>query len=340
VADLVVFGQASANSASFVLPMDTELYPQWQLSVAGSNWLPLNCPETWWWQGDKGQDSTEGGFLRVFGRSMSSPYSVPADPRYSFDDVQTAIENGDEEAASTISRWLARAQNLQQDHTSLPTLRLRPTGSESWPFSVTAENKGASLYNLQFSMDTIPAGDYEAQINGGANCGWDFLEAFSSPQVPHDRTITVQPRTLAASSTAKVFNVGQFCSVGVDCGIVGTNSSFAILAALSAAASNGGGEVLIPRGQWFLNNTGGLVIPANTTLSGVGASFTSIYFPEEQKGEAPYPAYLTSPAAASAASADGLDDAGSATDKHHWGLKDLTIYISHFYEGVVSGLRV
>ena len=57
---------------SFQLPAGTiggmSLY---DVSVDGSAPLVVNKPDIWWWQGDAGNTSTPGGWLRAFGRSVS-----------------------------------------------------------------------------------------------------------------------------------------------------------------------------------------------------------------------------------------------------------------------------
>ena len=207
---------------------------------------------------------------------------------------------------------------------SLPTLRLRHIGSQQWGAPVVASS--ASAWHATFPM-TLAPGAFEAELQGGgdaAAAGWIPLVSFTAPAVPRDRLVEVRGSSRAVFGQA-IFDVGDFCRVGSDCGVVGTNSSWAVLRALEAAGEVGGGTVQLPRGQWYLNHSAGdLRIPPNVLLRGEATDLTAIYFPEQQKGEAPWPAYLHTTARTAGAAAPFA-----------WAVEDLTLYISHFYEGVV-----
>ena len=86
--------------------------------------------------------------------------------------------------------------------------------------------------------------------------------------------------------------MADYCRVGVDCGVVGTNSSAPLLAALRAAAeASAAGRhatVWLPRGQWYLNNTDGIVLPPNTTLRGEAMDLTALYMPEQELLPSPH----------------------------------------------------
>ena len=286
-------GQTDAHTASFVLPASTlasaaggeeeEVYAAWQ--VDGGRWL--NTPDIWWFQGDLGKAASSGGELRVFGRSLCANGALAS-----------------------------------------PTLRLRSKGTAAAHFvkNISAEPASCDAFHAKFRLDGVPAGTYEGDMLGGgsaAAAGWAPLRMFSSAADPRDGTITVQTAGGLARALfgERVFNVAAYCTVGTDCGVVGTNSSFAVLAALRAARAAGGGTVLIPRGQWFLNHTAGaLAVPPNTLLRGEAASLTAVFFPEQMMGEAPTPAYLYGDFSAAAS----------------WGVEDLTVYISRYYSGVVN----
>ena len=60
-----------SNAAlKFQVPDATQAY---DISVDGSAPLCMNLPDPWWWQGDSGNSSTPGGWLRIFGRSVGRP---------------------------------------------------------------------------------------------------------------------------------------------------------------------------------------------------------------------------------------------------------------------------
>ena len=67
--------QPTADSIKFVIPAD------WKngvfacrVSVAGvaSSTLLLNAPDPWWVQGDEGEAASQGGWLRIFGKDLST----------------------------------------------------------------------------------------------------------------------------------------------------------------------------------------------------------------------------------------------------------------------------
>ena len=290
--------------------------------------------QIWWFQGDLGQHaSADGGSVRVFGRSI--------------------CPNGG---------------------TTPPTLRLTPQAAASTSTStsapitvnITATNDAScTAYAATFRLPdatTVPPGTYTADVLGGgsaAAAGWVDLEQFTSPEAPHDRRVVVQASgggDMRAKFAARVFDVSNYCKYGVDCGVVGTNSSFAVLAALKDAKEAGGGTVLLPRGQWYLNHTtapsaGALQVPPNVLLRGESTTLTAVFFPEQLMGEAPQPAYMyghatgasetRSGGASGSGARSGSDGSGSGGDHTDaqtfgWGVEDITLYVSRYYEGIVN----
>ena len=104
----------SDAALKFKVPDASKAY---DVSVDGSAPLCLNLPDPWWWQGDVGNSSTAGGWLRVFGRSISNPGTRSAsDPTTSADATSTVdlkreldelLAEGDFDGASEL---LARMQ--------------------------------------------------------------------------------------------------------------------------------------------------------------------------------------------------------------------------------------
>ena len=318
----------SADAASFVLPAATghQPFPQWSVSIDGSNELVTNEPEVWWWQGDLGKDASVGGSVRVMGRSISLPPDEASEARDETDaevaQLHAAISAGDARAAQALAGRMARRNEARASAGRSMSLQLRRAGGggASWGAPIPAQRSSATAYHAMFPLPaTVTAGAYEAQLLGPSGHAVPLV-MFSTVDAPRDTTLNVR----SPASGGAVIDVGAYCRVGVDCGVVGVNSSFALEAALRAAAAKGGGTVTIPRGQWYLNGTDGVVVPPNTMLRGEGMALTALYMPEQQKGEAPGPAYLRmgSPAAGPTAGAG-------------WGLEDLAVYITHYYQGVV-----
>ena len=81
-------------------------------------------------------------------------------------------------------------------------------------------------------------------------------------------TVTVRPRTAWKSD---VFNVKDF----------GPKPAEALLAALKAAETNGGGVVYLPRGRYPVKDT--LKMPTHTVLRGEAMELVSLYWPDFEK---------------------------------------------------------
>lgn len=135
-------------------------------------------------------------------------------------------------------------------------------GKDATPIDCTISSV-ESPYSMTVKVpNNIELGKYELSIYNGA--GGD--SAWSRPI-----TVTVgeDPR---ANRSDKVFNVVDF---GADPAEVG-NDTPAIIAALDAAAENGGGTVYIPSGVYGIRYS--LPIPENVHLKGAGYERTSLVF--------------------------------------------------------------
>eukprot|EP01048_Picozoa_sp_COSAG05_P028139 COSAG05_NODE_8578_length_691_cov_1.059122_1_plen_191_part_01 len=68
----VVISPAQVNQASIMVTLPpTMAVGAYAVTAGGSEPLLVNAPDLWWVQGDAGNMSTTGGWLRVFGRSIS-----------------------------------------------------------------------------------------------------------------------------------------------------------------------------------------------------------------------------------------------------------------------------
>lgn len=171
----------SDAALKFRVPDPSKAY---DVSVDGSAPLCLNLPDPWWWQGDSGNSSTPGGWLRVFGRSISNPSAAHHPNPIDFKaDLDAAMETGDYDAASTL---LARAKEVGDELTARAAatqLRLTPAHSGS-PVIVKATN--TSEHDAWFDLpNSLGLGDYSAEISNGLStpsCGtWQKLEMFLRP---------------------------------------------------------------------------------------------------------------------------------------------------------------
>jgi hypothetical protein len=81
------------------------------------------------------------------------------------------------------------------------------------------------------------------------------------------------------------------------------------------AKANGGGVVMLPRGQYYVD--GPLIVPEGTRLVGEGTNLVSIFFREDNPDTAPRPGYIHANNSATA-----------------WAVEDLSVYVTHYYYSV------
>jgi hypothetical protein len=324
----LVATHVSAAAAAFVLPPAAGVdYPHWSVSIDGSNELGINAPEVWWWQGDLGRDASVGGALHVFGRSVGAPLGTAAVSPHQRSEMKESLLDvlgrGDVAEAQRLAGRLA-AQQLERLVTvseALPSLRLHSVAGDQQTHTLRATPSAASSrFRATFPLPAaVSAGVYEAELVT-PDSATEPLTMFTSPQNPRNSRIVVR---LPTDHASKRIDVSQYCHVGVDCGIVNTNSSAPLMAALrdAAVASAAGAHTTIwlPRGQWYLNNTDGIVLPPNTTLRGEAMDLTAMYMPEQEKSDAPPLAYFHM-----------AENSTSSAGGSSWGLQDLTVYITHY----------
>ena len=111
--------------------------------------------------------------------------------------------------------------------------------------------------------DALPAGTYAVQVHngGGGPDGWRSAGS-----------ITIRPYQEVWKTDR--FNVTAFGAIPND----GLDDTLALQAALSMAATNGGGIVYLPRGRFQCNGT--LQIPERTLLRGESRETTQLYWPD------------------------------------------------------------
>jgi len=126
--------------------------------------------------------------------------------------------------------------------------------------SWTLKPRTSTCYELTFDLPpTLPPGDYALRVHNGLG-GADAWGAAG--------TVAVR---LEPDWKRERFNVRDF----------GPKPAEALLAALRAAETNGGGVVYLPRGRYPVKDT--LKIPTNTVLRGESMALTSLYWPDFEK---------------------------------------------------------
>jgi len=195
----------------------------------------------------------------------------------------------------------------------------------------------------------IALGSYELSLRGGAGAVEEKLCMFLSVYTTCLSTINV---TKPKQWPSKVFTVASR-QPGI-----GRNATAGVLAALRAARANGGGVVLFPRGQYFIDVP--LIVPDKTVIRGAGKDLVAIYFKEAtcpcdlvemarlysenqtkwgrnltacRAGCTAPLAYVTSDKACTAA--PGAACKGAARHPS-WGIEGLSLYVTAYAKNIVQ----
>lgn len=325
-------GHTTEGSLKFTVPED---FPEdaWELRIVNNGtglssgpWA-LNTAQPWWVQGDCGDTATPGGWLRVFGTSISSTSETVTKLRRRIRDLRDAISSpkaaaddaaGDDsavvQAAVEILDIRSRLAGLPQPQT---TLRLTSLSS-GLPVYINATAANASKWSAYFPLPAgLALGDYNVSVsngNGGVTWAFTALDSFITPDMPHASSITIAPpRSWPGVARFTVATRSLPCRQPCN------TSDDALSAALEAAATSGGGTVYFPRGQYFL--TRAVIVPPFTVLAGEREDLVALYFAEDTNETAP-PSYF-SPSIAS-----------NSTTTMSWGVQDLTVYVSAYHHNI------
>ena len=322
-----------SSGIAFRLPSGTESgMSLYDISIDGCTPTPVNAPDVWWWQGDAGNSSTPGGWLRTFGRAMSVSNVKAHGENAERTLIDAAISRGDYDAARQLIDQLERKRALYSGAPTSTRLRLTLTNTiaASSPIEIVAVAANSSLFEARFELpSTISPGEYKAEISNGlvspSKGEWFPLDMFIGSDSSYPVGLGNSGRlTTVTISKARVWPTKVF-TVDCDwhkpiferpCGWVGARDTGQLDAALAQAKAAGGGIVYLPRGQYYVD--GPVIVPPNTRLQGAGQDLVAMYFREQQPWDAPMPGYIHENNSASA-----------------WAVEDLSIYISSFYHSVV-----
>ena len=261
----------------------------------------INQPEVWWFQGDLGNSSSPGGWLRVFGTSLylSSSSSVTG----SQDQANGPLAHLCPVAVSVLSP----AANSNE----------APAGCIVLP----ADGINASSFHARFRVPvSTPIGDYRLSISNAKGAVPTAVASFVYDQGALANASIVSIRaapTIRAASMANVrrFSVLNFGATGRSYNDASSAVRAAIAAATEAIAvanSTIRAEVYFPRGRYILDvNKTGLLIPSNVVLVGESRHLASVYFQEYNTSTAPT-YYLRG-------------------DGGPWGIQSLTMYVTGFF---------
>ena len=301
-------------------------YASYDVAVGGSASLPLNTPDIWWWQGDMGNSSTPGGWLRVFGRNIAATSASPTLEQSLRADLDVALAAGDLAAARGHLDALDAERSAPTAAPATAQLRLTPRSGPGAlvagaPVVLTSVPANTSTFDALFELPaTLAAGEYTAELSSGLKSHalgeWFALEMFLSPEVPKLATVTVAaPKPWPTQVFEVDCDAAQTDIFKKPCGWVGARSSKQVDAALAKARAAGGGVVYFPRGQYYID--GPIVVPEHTVLKGEGTHLVSVFMREDNPDTAPKPGYVYADLNAS-----------------RWAVEDLSIYVSHYYYSV------
>ena len=159
----VTLKPAQVSNASLMLPLPASLpLGAYSIVAAGSAPLIVNRPDLWWVQGDSGNRSSSGGWLRIFGRNLvlgaTDGATQRLEARAAADAIAAAANRGDFE---TVQK-LATAQNdVTPAARAKPTLTLRSTLTNAALPPIPAMN--SSSVDALFSLADVPPGTYEVR---------------------------------------------------------------------------------------------------------------------------------------------------------------------------------
>ena len=200
----------------------------------------LNVADVHWTQGDRGNSSEAGGWLRIFGRSLAFGATFGSDGGGGGGSSSTPVQCIPERDAAT---------SVVQSR-----VRLRPAGAASGAGWTEVFLSAASCYAITARLpEGLPAGKYEMSLfNGIAGSAW------------------VQSNTTVVTVVAKrswptaVFDVVALGSVWK---------------AMEAAKNNSGGIVHFPAGTYSFDENHTLDnIPPNTVVRGESAELVSFHW--------------------------------------------------------------
>jgi hypothetical protein len=314
----------------------------------------INAAEVWWFQGDVGNASTAGGWLRILGPvlRLSSPAGAVERLEAAIRDVRDAMTQpimaadlawADDSllavyAAQLISLRSQLAAARAADSAPI-TVRLSPTAGGAAAYILAAPSN-ASLHSAHFALPaSLPLGDYFVAVANGHGPDNDanapagsgtFTSAafFESAFRPDAATISVQaPKRLPPG----VFVVTQPAD---PCILPCQTSDESLAVALAAAAAAGGGTVFFPCGRYYLSQP--IVVPPNTVLAGEDTTLTSVWFAEANRTTAPlFYIQLNDTAAFHGSQAPALGAAAAGSGLASWGLVNFTLYITAFHNQVI-----
>ena len=210
--------QVTANALKVVVP-STLPHGAYAVSVAGMA-APFVCgsPDVYWVQGEGGNHSVAGGWVRAFGRNLALPHagSTLAERRRAIraGELSAQMQRATQRSAWTEAAELAAAlsaltaQSVSERTAQNTSIMLCPTHSPAQDAACTtlqSDPDATSQWSAKWWLPAgIAPGEYTVTISNGFASS--PLDSFISPAEPHVSTIVVKSRASVEWPT-KVFEV-------------------------------------------------------------------------------------------------------------------------------------
>ena len=228
----------------------------------------VNTPFISWFQGDQGNGTTAGGWIRLFGRSLAfgSDRCVSDGPR--------------PDQRAPMYDWepygIGQAPPL-----AVGVSGKLVSGTPANGVEVELELVKATCYSLWFRVPTAAsAGRYHLLLRNGLSTNWSGPVAEDGETVG-STVIEIKPvrewpqqKFVVATCQGLQDNWPSWCGTSRD------STIHNLTTALAAAAAAGGGVIWLQQGVYHINaSLGTLYIPPNTELRGESAELVSLLWP-------------------------------------------------------------
>ena len=267
---------STEQSAKVLVPQTLRLAQYWLRLCARSVGCTLptsaattiNTPFISWLQGDQGNFTTSGGWLRLFGRSLA------------FDSDRCVSDGPRPNLRAPIYDWEPHSTGQAPPLSVGVGGKLVSNRLANDP-EFELELVKATCYSLWFRVPAaVPAGRFHLLLRNGLSTNWSGPVAEDGETVG-SAEIEIKPvREWPQQKFIVATCQGLQVSWPSWCGTSRDSANHNLTAALNAAAAGGGGVIWLQQGVYNINaSLGTLYIPPNTELRGESAKLVSLLWP-------------------------------------------------------------